>query len=292
MIVKSLSKKESKHLSDLESTLIKIAKSEQDKKGNFSIEDLMKIAVPARKEPDYTIYYAIYNLYKNQIFKPTTKGESVDNVEELKAKTAEISKEPTAEKKAIISDQKDLLKGLIVPNLKNEEIERLRHEITSMSQTNQKMIIKEIMFTSDDKRTKIVKNMLKEREKSRISLKQNLSELDNLKNKESPPYDEIFQRMEATKKIYENLGDEEKASLLAMDIQDVIGKFDSIKEIKELRLEITNIIKDADLAKNKKDYPKAALLYRKAARIYVEIGDDKQAVKLGEIANSCEQQEK
>ncbi|MFX0137144.1 MAG: hypothetical protein ACFFDN_26125, partial [Candidatus Hodarchaeota archaeon] len=76
--IRTLSEKEIKNLSDLSSVLVKIAKSQQEqKRGKFFVDDIMNIAMQARKEQPYEIYYDIYNLYKNRIFIPLSKKESL-----------------------------------------------------------------------------------------------------------------------------------------------------------------------------------------------------------------------
>jgi len=288
--VKSLDKKEMKHLSDLSQALVRIAHSQQEKGGGkFVIENIMQVAVQARKEEEYEIYYEIYNLYKNRIFRPASMSDTEIDVEDIKTSVTPVVKAPKVSETEETKAEQELIKGIFVPNLKTEEYEKLRNEIDSMSPTNQKLLIKKLMFTPDDKRTKIVKDLLKEREKLKKQLNENSSIMEKLLEKDPPAFAEIYHIMEMDKRIYEQLGNEEKASILAVDIQQVLQKFDNVKEIKELRLYASSLAKDAKEANQKQEFLKAALLYRRAARIYVELGNMEDAEKLIEIANYSEQ---
>ncbi len=286
--VKKLSEKEMKHLSDLSAALVRIAKSQQQQKsGKFFVNDIMQIAVQARKEPDYEIYYEIYNLYKNRILIPTSRKEALVAAKEI------ITQFPPPEEKKVKEDtikkESKLIKGIYVSDLIDEEYERLRQEMESMSPAYQKIFQNEIMFSPDDKRTETVKKMLSKREKLQKKLNNNLLDIENLSNKETPSYSEIFQKMEDNKRIYEDLGNEEKALITAMEIQKVLEKFESVNEIKSLRVDLSNITSQAKEANENQEFLKAAILYRKAARIYVEFGNFEDAEKLGEIASYTEQ---
>ncbi|NVM02875.1 MAG: hypothetical protein HWN67_11095 [Candidatus Helarchaeota archaeon] len=287
--VKMLSEKETKNLSDLSAVLVRIAKSQQEQKGGkFFVDDIMQIAVQARKEPDYEIYYEIYNLYKNRILIPTSKKEALVAAKKIITQIPPIEEKKEVKEEVIEKEQK-LIKGIYIPDLRDEEYEILRQEIESMSPANQKIFQERMMYSPDDKRTKIVKKMLSDRAKLRTKLNDNLSEIEKLSKKEIPPYPEIFQKMEAAKRIYEELGNEEKALSKSMDIQKVLEKFDNANEIKNLRNQLADLTTQAKKANENQEFLKAALLYRKAARIYIELGNFEDAEKLGEIASYTEQ---
>ena len=94
-----------------------------------------------------------------------------------------------------------------------------------MSQTHQKLFTRELVFTPDNKRTKIVKDLLKNTEKVKGQLNQNSAELKRHLAKDPPQFAEIFGIMEYIKEIYDKLGDEKKASELAVNIHDILKKF-------------------------------------------------------------------
>ncbi|NVM02874.1 MAG: leucine-rich repeat domain-containing protein [Candidatus Helarchaeota archaeon] len=175
-----------------------------------------------------------------------------------------------------------------IPKLKFEDNEIFKKDLQSMSTTNQNLVKMEILAIPDDKRAAMVKTLLKSRKKLNKLLEENVSEIEKLLQKKKPSLTQIFQKMEASKSIYEELGDEDKAQSTAMEIEKILNKFDSIKEKKELSREGAFKIKEAKAALSRDDYLKAALLYRIAARFFIEIGNHEQAELLRQDSNNCE----
>ncbi|MHA1380460.1 MAG: hypothetical protein ACTSRG_19010 [Candidatus Helarchaeota archaeon] len=288
--VKKMDDKGMKGLNDLAQALVRIANSQQEKGGGkFLIENIVQIAVQARKEEEYEIYYEIYNLYKNRIFRPFSKTDEEIFAEEIKEEVKTIKKAQKPAEKEEAKSEIELVKGIFVPNLSKDEHKKIIDAIESMSPTNQKVFTKHLMFTPDEKRTKIVKDFLKKRQKLLQKLNENSSNLEKLLQKDPPPFREIFYLMESDKEIYEALGNEEKASILALDIQPILEKFESTNVVNELKEKLNVIINEAKNANQNQEFLKAALFYRKGARIYVELGNTEDAERLVEIANYAEQ---
>ncbi len=175
-----------------------------------------------------------------------------------------------------------------IPKLKFEEEDLFKKALQSMSATNQNLLKKEILATPDNKRASIVRTLLKSRKKLDKALETNVSEIEKLLKKKKPPLEQIFQKMEASKSIYEELGNEDKAQSTAMEIEKILNKFDSILIKKELSRDAAFKIKEAKAALSRKDNIKAALLYRDAARLFLEIGNHEQAELLRQDSINCE----
>ncbi|NVM03024.1 MAG: leucine-rich repeat domain-containing protein [Candidatus Helarchaeota archaeon] len=188
--------------------------------------------------------------------------------------------------------EKKILIDIYIPKLKDKETKNLKTELESMSLASQKILRKEILSISDNKRSNIVKDLLKNRKRLKNLLIENIQDLEKLLIMEDPSFPEIFQKMEAAKIIYEALGDDDKAQLMAIEIQKILDKFDSFMEKRELSSKGGSIIQEAKALQSHNENLKASLLYKKAARFFIEIGNHQQANQLRELAISCEQQAK
>ena len=197
------------------------------------------------------------------------------------SKTAEWTSEEGITEEAIPAE-------IYIPKLKFEDEEAFKKEFQSMSPTNQKIVKKEMLTTPDDKRASMVKNLLKSRKIIYKTLEDNVAEINKLLEKKKPPLEQLFQKMEALKLIYEELGNEDKAQSTAMEIEKILNKFDSILIKKELSRNAAFKIKEAKAALSRNENLKAALFYRDAARLFIEIGNHEQSELLRQDSINCE----
>ncbi len=295
----SLSIRQRRKLNDMQQGIIHISSRQLEKKGLIRLAMVMETLKTARNEPDYVLYCALDDLIQEKILFPLTEEDARQVDMQSLIETAEkgdltqetpgqpSSSQATTVKTPVEEMELGLEPGEVIAlGLSEEEEERVHDEFKSMSSTNKRLVLNMYNGTPKDQKKKFLREFLKERKKLRKNLLKLQKEAEKLRKKGKKL--EEFQKLEMIKAINEELGEEEIATQVATEIQELLTTFDSIKEHKQLRLKTATAEKHAEWHASKRDFLRAALFYRKAARFSLEVGNIDEATRLAELASEAE----
>ncbi|MHC1591016.1 MAG: hypothetical protein ACXQS8_02950, partial [Candidatus Helarchaeales archaeon] len=291
-----LTERQKKMLSDIQLGIIHISTRQLEKKKMIRLASVMDTLKSARTEPDYELYAALYDLLEAKVLvllgeeeiKTSTLETQIDEVartetSEQPPETTQVSPEPS-------TGVQGLREGEVVAlGLPEDAEQQVQEELQKMSPTARQLFLNMFNGTPNDRKKKFLKDFLKDRKNIRKNLEKMKKNLEKLKKKGNK--DEIFYTLEDIKVAYEELGEEEEATKLATEIQEFLTTFDSVKELKELRLKSATTEKQAEWHASKRDFLRSALYYRKAARLALELGNVDEATRLAEKASEMEARE-
>ncbi|MHA1799196.1 MAG: hypothetical protein ACTSVY_12195 [Candidatus Helarchaeota archaeon] len=292
-----------KELNPLEQVICLIAEHYQENKGYFYVQNIIERIINTRPEPKYEVLYYINSLIQQQVFKMRDQKfveeleekrrieSNIQQVEETKPViTSDLPSAPSEVVEGKLSAKESLIEEVGIRGISDSDYEDLLKEMETMSPASRTILKKRILSSgeTDDERIKVlVKNILKDRKKMKKLIENLINKASALETKEKY-YDAYKIRVEV-KEALEELGEEEDATVISQQIYSDLKKFDSENEIKILKIKAKEFIKKAELAISSQKTDEGALLYRKAARIYLEIGDDEEAEKFSRLAELADQ---
>ncbi|MHA1797201.1 MAG: hypothetical protein ACTSVY_02025, partial [Candidatus Helarchaeota archaeon] len=290
-----------RNLNPLEQVLTLIAENINDQQGYFYLSDVIKRTEQTRPEPKYEILYYLNELIKKQVFKKQDK-EVIETLKKERASLAEKADEEKSifdltnltcddfgEKKMEVHDKDEFIKKCGLSGISDEDFEGILNETLHMSKASTMNFLNEIInsgSTSQERLKHVTKDLLKNREKLRRNLDKSIEKAEKLITKNK--FLESYEILKEIKQMFEELGEDENATKISYQIAKILENFDSKEIVKILRINASELIKMAEKRIAIQDMIQGTILYRKAARIYLEMGDREEAVKFFDLAKHAE----
>jgi len=286
-----------KSLGPLEQVLCLIAENLQERKKYFTIGDIADKTRDTRPEPSYEIMYDIDSLINKKIFKVQPK----EFVEQIKAEEEALDLDSLISSMHISQDgasavgkdkrsKKEIfIEEVGLQGITDEQLKDLMSEMEYMSYSSIDVLKSEIIFSGSDPEERIKyinKTLLKNRKKLKTIVANDIKKSEKLAEKEK--FLEAYDSLNNIKENLEKLGEEVHAKLIAVQISAIIDKFDFTDEMKILRIRAAEHIKSAEKQLSSQKISEGVLFYRKAARIYLELGDIENANKFFELGDDAE----